>query len=264
MAATWMTQAWLSALVAPAAAAPGSFSLWSLFAQSFDLFTVALVAGSLVGIGVIARCLLEVRQRKVLPRGRNNHLRDLAREGKLESLRDQTERDDSFVGATARAASTAPLGAPPGARRDAAELVASEQCARLFRTIEPLNLLGNLGPLIGLAGTVWGMILAFTSLGETGGQAGAADLSLGISKALFHTLLGLLLAIPCLAAYGVLKARVDRLCNRGMILAGEIVDLLEQADRREAERTAPLRESAGGRDAREEPAAAGWRSGDKR
>ena len=40
---------------------------------------------------------------------------------------------------------------------------------------------------------VWGMILAFTSLGATAGQAGPAELSEGISKALFHTLLGLCL-----------------------------------------------------------------------
>jgi biopolymer transport protein ExbB len=84
--------------------------------------------------------------------------------------------------------------------------------------------IGNLGPLIGLAGTVWGMILAFTTLGESGGQAGPTDLSLGISKALFHTLLGLCLAIPCLLAYGIYRGIIDRHCTRAMIVAAKTIE----------------------------------------
>jgi biopolymer transport protein ExbB len=110
--------------------------------------------------------------------------------------------------------------------REAAELAASEESASWFRKIDLLNVIGNLGPLVGLAGTVWGMILAFTSLGETGGQAGPAQLSLGISKALFHTLLGLCLAIPCLFAYGMLRNKLDKLCTRAIVVASEIVEYL--------------------------------------
>ena len=82
------------------------------------------------------------------------------------------------------------------------------------------------GGVIGLAGTVWGMILAFTSLGEAGGQTQAANLSLGISKALFHTLLGLCLAIPCLFVFGLYRSIVDRICTRGMMVASEVVEIL--------------------------------------
>ncbi|HRJ50737.1 MAG TPA: MotA/TolQ/ExbB proton channel family protein, partial [Phycisphaerales bacterium] len=94
-----------------------------------------------------------------------------------------------------------------------------------------LNVIGNLGPLVGLAGTVWGMILAFTSLGDSGGQAGPSDLSLGISKALFHTLLGLCLAIPCLFVFGLYRSIVDRICTRGTVLCGRVVEQLpDQGD----------------------------------
>jgi biopolymer transport protein ExbB len=131
----------------------------------------------------------------------------------------------------------ATLGAPASdktAMREAAELAASEESARWFRKIDVLNVIGNLGPLIGLAGTVYGMILAFTSLGEAGGQAGPGDLSLGISKALFHTLLGLCLAIPCLLVYGLYRGRVDRLCTRGIVAASEIVELIPVREANEA------------------------------
>ena len=88
---------------------------------------------------------------------------------------------------------------------------------------EPLSLIGNLGPLVGLAGTVWGMILAFTSLGETGGQAGPTELSEGISKALFHTLLGLVLAVPCLLAFGYFRAKIDTICTDAIARTARIV-----------------------------------------
>jgi len=68
------------------------------------------------------------------------------------------------------------------------------------------------------------MIIAFATLGEPGGQAGPGALSAGISKALFHTLLGLVLAAPALAFYGFYRSRIDRLCNRALVMGAQLVD----------------------------------------
>jgi biopolymer transport protein ExbB len=178
-------------------------SLWSLFMQSFDIFTILLIAGSVVGVALIVLAFMEIKAKNIAPEQHAGKLLDLAKQGRFEEVRDACVRDDSLLSRIVRAAIMAPRN--PRAMREAAELAASEESAAWFRRIDLLNVIGNLGPLVGLAGTVWGMILAFTSLGDTGGQAGPAQLSLGISKALFHTLLGLCLAIPCLLAYGVLR-----------------------------------------------------------
>jgi len=77
---------------------------------------------------------------------------------------------------------------------------------------------------------VWGMILAFTSLGVTEGQAGPAELSVGISKALFHTLLGLVLAIPCLLVAGVYRSAVERLCGRAIAESARLVERLPASE----------------------------------
>ncbi|MDX2131236.1 MAG: MotA/TolQ/ExbB proton channel family protein [Planctomycetota bacterium] len=205
------------------AATGAPLGLWGLFKQSFDVFTVLLLAGSLVGITWVFLCVLEVRARNIAPEGVTGRLRDLARAGRWEDLEIAARDDDSFVCRVLRSP-LAMRGRDRAAIRDAAELAASEESARWFRKVDVLNVIGNLGPLVGLAGTVWGMILAFTSLGATGGQAQASDLSLGISKALFHTLLGLCLAIPCLLFYGMYRNLVDKLCTRGIVVAGEIVE----------------------------------------
>lgn len=207
------------------AATGGGGGLWELFKQSFDFFTVILVAGSFVGTTMIFVCLMEIRESKILPNASVRRIKELASTKRFEELTEFVAADASFLGHALRPAMVH-LGGDRAALREAAELAASEESARWFRKIEILNVVGNLGPLIGLAGTVWGMILAFTSLGEAGGQSQAADLSLGISKALFHTLLGLCLAIPCLFVFGLFRSIVDRICTRGMMLASEIVEQL--------------------------------------
>ncbi len=212
----------------PGAHAPAT-SLWALFTESFDAFSVLLLAGSLVGLTSILLCVFEVRAKNIIPTGLADRVRDLAGAGRWDDIQYAISTDDSLLSRVIRAA-LAVRNSERAAIRDAAELAASEESARWFRRIDLLNVIGNLGPLVGLAGTVWGMILAFTSLGESGGQAGPTDLSLGISKALFHTLLGLCLAIPCLLAFGLYRGIVDRLCTRAIVVAGEIVEKIPARD----------------------------------
>ncbi len=200
--------------------------IWSLFAQSFDVFTILLILGSIIAVALIFRTVIDIREGKIIPSGSVARIRELMGSGRVHDLQRLVESERTFPAAVVRAAlNSADRG--EDAAREAAELAANEQVAYWFRRIEPLNVIGNLGPLVGLAGTVWGMILAFTSLGQAGGQAGPADLSLGISKALFHTLLGLLLAIPCLLIFGLYRSLVDRHCNRAMAVCTELIDELD-------------------------------------
>lgn len=215
-----------SSVAAAASSAGGSpriGGLWALFVQSFDVFTVLLVLGSVACVAVIISCAIELRAGRLIPERSVNRLEDLAAAGRWEDLRGAAAADGTLVARIVEPA-LAQAHRGPQATREAAELAAAEETARVFRSIEILNIIGNLGPLVGLAGTVWGMILAFTSLGESAGRAGPADLSLGISKALFHTLLGLCLAIPALLAFGLFRARADRICTRGVVVASRIVE----------------------------------------
>lgn len=213
--------------------APATGGIWELFRQSRDLFTVLLVLGSLVGCTVAFVCFMEIRESKILPNASISRLAGLLENNRIQDFRDFVLTDGSFVSRSLRGA-VVHIGKDRSALREAAELGASEESARWFRRIELLNIIGNLGPLLGLAGTVWGMILAFASLGEAGGQTQAANLSLGISKALFHTLLGLCLAIPCLLVFGIYRSIVDRICTRGMLLTADLVEKLPAQDTKSA------------------------------
>jgi biopolymer transport protein ExbB len=87
----------------------------------------------------------------------------------------------------------------------------AQQAARLMRRIEYLSVIGNIAPMVGLLGTVTGMIFAFQQVAATRGSAGAGDLAEGIYQALVTTVGGLIVAIPSLAVYAVCRNRVDSL-----------------------------------------------------
>lgn len=87
----------------------------------------------------------------------------------------------------------------------------AQQSARLMRRIEYLSVIGNIAPMVGLLGTVTGMIFAFQQVAATRGAAGAGDLAEGIYQALVTTVCGLVVAIPSLAIYAVCRNRVDSL-----------------------------------------------------
>ena len=103
----------------------------------------------------------------------------------------------------------------------ALEETAAEQAARLYRRIEYINMIGTLTPMLGLLGTVWGMIQAFAEFAAKTDPT-VSELAPGIYHALVTTLLGLGVAIPSLAAYGLLRNRADELVAEASLLSEQV------------------------------------------
>jgi biopolymer transport protein ExbB len=91
--------------------------------------------------------------------------------------------------------------------------VANLYLERLRSYLRALEVIGTLSPLLGLFGTVLGMIAAFQQLEASGNQVNAGLLSRGIWEALLTTAVGLTVAIPTVAAATWLERRVDRLAH---------------------------------------------------
>ena len=98
-----------------------------------------------------------------------------------------------------------------------------QEATGLLRQIEWLSIIGNVAPMIGLFGTVWGMINAFDGIVRAGGQPEPAELAGGISVALVTTWWGLIVAIPALAAYGSLRNRTDSFSAEAAVIAEEVL-----------------------------------------
>lgn len=204
-----------------AAASVEPRSAFGLVLDNLDFVFVIIAALSVTGVALIIHAFMRNRREIYMPTETLNHVRTLIETRNIDELRRVTQQDESFVSKSLE----------PAVRRypdfeqmrEAMETAVSEQTAESFRRIEYLNIIGNLGPLLGLLGTVLGMIEAFQAMNAAGGRADPAQLAGGISKALAHTMLGLLLAVPCLAAFGVLRTMVDRLTNKAAMTAEELL-----------------------------------------
>ncbi|MDR2345014.1 MAG: MotA/TolQ/ExbB proton channel family protein [Planctomycetaceae bacterium] len=94
-----------------------------------------------------------------------------------------------------------------------AEDAIETEASRLYRKIEYLNLIGNIAPMLGLLGTVVGMIIAFQHLAESGGVSKPTELAQGIYLALLTTVEGLIVALPALGLYSILAGQIASLIS---------------------------------------------------
>lgn len=85
-----------------------------------------------------------------------------------------------------------------------------EEVRNLSRHLQTLATVANIAPLLGLLGTVVGMIKAFMVIQQMGGKVNAAVLAGGIWEAMLTTALGLAVALPAMVAHSYLAGRVDR------------------------------------------------------
>ncbi len=203
-----------------------------IFAHPDDPILWIIAILSVLGLTLIIQGFIKNRSEIYMPEADVQHIRDLIAQKKFKDLIEHTETDPSFV---AQALNPALKRAPSfSSMKEAMETAIGEQTAERFRSIEFLNIIGNLGPLLGLTGTVLGMIEAFNDMRNSGGNASPDKLAGGIARALAHTFLGLFLAVPCLACFGVLRTMVDRLTVRASLVCEELLLMVKPQESKPA------------------------------
>jgi biopolymer transport protein ExbB len=217
--------------------------LFQVIMGNTDPIFFLIILCSIIGVTLIIQGFITNRRSVLIPEPTVHQIRELIAQRQFKELIDYTETDPTFV---SRALNPALKRAGQGfnAMKEAMETAIGEQTAEQFRKIEYLNILGNLGPLLGLLGTVLGMIAAFSAMNQKGGSASPSDLAGGISKALAHTFLGLMLAIPCLAAFGILRTIVDRLTVQGALISEELLLMIRPAEAKPAAVASGVRSAA--------------------
>lgn len=174
----------------------GSAMIWALIAMS-------LASGALIWIAFSAN-----RAEDMLPAAGVEEMRRAVADGRFAEALDASRTRGGDFG---RMLHSALLAAPGGhdAMLRAAEAAADELVVGRLRRIEVLNVFGQVAPMIGLFGTVYGMIVAFFTIAQAGGTADPVALAGGIGTALVTTFWGLLIAIPALSTYAVVRNRID-------------------------------------------------------
>ena len=178
---------------------------------------------SMVSIGLIGHMALTNQRKSIMPPGVVGEVKRLIGEGKYREALELTGRDESFFSQVLQAGlREASHGFAAVIRR--LDQTAEELTTNRLRRIEYLNVLGQVSPMIGLFGTVYGMILAFSAIVASGGNADPILLAGGIGTALTTTFWGLLVAIPALSGYAVIRNRIDELTMEATLTAQELVN----------------------------------------
>jgi biopolymer transport protein ExbB len=178
---------------------------------------------SVASIGLIGNMALTNQRKSIAPPGVIEEVRTLMTAGKYKETLELAGRDHSFFSQVLRAALTeANHGFSAIIRR--LEQTSDELTTVRLRRIEFLNVLGQVSPMIGLFGTVYGMILAFQAIVVSGGNADPVLLAGGIGTALTTTFWGLVVAIPALAGYAIIRNKIDEMTTEATLRAEELLN----------------------------------------
>jgi len=178
--------------------------------------TWLLLVMSVVVIALVIHFLLQNRRENICPADAVEELDGLLADRKFRDAIEAAEQEPSAFGQIMHAA----LGEASNgyaAMERAVEETADMVATRRARGLEYLNVAGSVGPMIGLFGTVYGMIVAFQTIVDTGGNPSPEELAAGISTALVTTFWGLVVGIPAVAAAALIRNRMDALMTEAIV-----------------------------------------------
>ncbi len=170
---------------------------------------LVLLALSLTAAYLIFDHMMTIRRKDLMPEGLGDHVRQALMKGDVTGAQAACNAQPSMLSfVLLHGISELEFGW--NSVEKSLEDALAEQSARLFRKIEYLSVIGNIAPMVGLLGTVIGMIFAFQQVAATQGLASAPQLAQGIYQALVTTVGGLLVAIPSIGAFAIFRNRIDQ------------------------------------------------------
>ncbi|MEX2186750.1 MAG: MotA/TolQ/ExbB proton channel family protein [Pirellulales bacterium] len=202
-------------------AASDGYTFWEIVFSGGPIgisIMVVLILASIAAVALAIEQWLTIRRDALIPPKLSDEVRALLAAGQLATAQNQCRQQDSFLSFVLSRG----LGEADGgwdAVEKAMEEAATEQSARLMRRVEYLSVIASIAPMLGLLGTVAGMIMAFKQVAESQGAARPAELAEGIYTALVTTVVALMIAIPSLAAFAMLRNRVDELVAEAIYAA---------------------------------------------
>jgi biopolymer transport protein ExbB len=179
-----------------------------------------IIALSIVMVALIVQLLLLLRRGAMMPGGLAEEVHQHLAQGKVGDADDACRQHPSVL-ARMLSSGLAEVRIGYEAVEKAMEDAAMEQSARLLRRVEYLTTIGTVAPMLGLLGTVWGMILAFLEF-EQKANPQVSELAPGIYRALVTTLFGLMVAVPAVSAYALFRNRVDERIAEAALLAEHV------------------------------------------
>ena len=210
----------------PAEPAKQNMTFWG-FMQAGGIIGYTIILLSLVAVALMIEYALSIRRTTLMPPGFADEVLKMLTQGQANAAMQKCQSDPSALAQILHAGMTQYEFGWESIEKSAEEATA-EQASRLYRKVEYLNVIGNIAPMIGLLGTVVGMVIAFEKLADSGGYGRAPELADGIYLALITTVQGLIVAIPCLAAYSLFANRIATLISETTFVAEQVLQPIKK------------------------------------
>jgi biopolymer transport protein ExbB len=208
---------------------PPPDNLLTLAIRSSGPIGAFLLLLSIYFTALVIRLFMELRISEAVPAPLVDRLETAIREKKFQDAYDACKDNDSFL---ARLVRTGIANLPAG-RAEAKEAIseASEEIVTsMDMRISYLAIIGTLGPMIGLVGTIWGMIMSFKEIAMAAGAQPRPDqVAQGISTALFITLEGVSLSVPAIFFFAFFRNRIAQMTMEATRVADRTINSLVAA-----------------------------------
>ncbi len=189
---------------------------WLDAIQSGGIVGAILIGLSMVAVMLVIVHVVQIRRKALIPPQHVDEIESNLERGDVDAALSYClePKHDSYLTRILAAGLTRYQKSAFGAFeiKNALEEAGEDQTARLYRSTDALGVIGGIAPLLGLLGTVIGMMGAFRTLPQAG-PTGSQALAENISLALITTLMGLILAIPTVALFTFFRNRIDAIAS---------------------------------------------------
>ena len=178
---------------------------------------VIIVLMSIVAVAFVIEHSISIRKERLMPEGALLHLEEQIARGDIQGAVQFCQQPQNYSLATdvilagLERYQSSEFGFAD--YKSAVEEAGEDHTARLYRKTDGLNIIGVIAPMLGLFGTVEGMIESFNIIASQEGAAQPYQLADSISKALVTTWLGLVVAIPSMVAFSFFRNKIDSLVS---------------------------------------------------
>jgi biopolymer transport protein ExbB len=218
-----------NAAPADGAAPPKPKTMLKWFLDAAGPIGVFLLLISVYMVQLVVRLFMEMRVSEAVPTVLVERIETAIRERKFQEAYDACRDNESFLARLVRTGvANLPNGRPEA--KEAMNSTAEEVVTGMEQRIGYLAVIGQLGPLIGLVGTILGMIMSFQEIAlASGAQPRPEKVAEGISTALVITLLGISLSVPAIFFFALFRNRVALMTMEATRVADRVINSLVAA-----------------------------------
>lgn len=188
-----------------------------------------LLAGSIIGLAIMLERSFFLARRRLPSRDFAGRLIEQIRQKRLGEALVLAGSSRHPVAHIAHVY-LANLACPETLRQDILRREGSRMLEKSENNLRVLSVIAHLAPMLGLLGTVTGLVVAFAAIEQLEGMARPGELAAGIWESLLTTVFGLVVALPCLAAYHLFEHKADRDARHMQFMVSELNELFGKAE----------------------------------